>query len=97
MRVTPSWTKRSLERDRVEPGLVPLDCGSGTNHRYPAAIAAEGCIRGAVKSAGTIGARLLIELGMEPYSAIRRVRAVRPGAIETAEQEQYVLAITANQ
>jgi ADP-ribosyl-[dinitrogen reductase] hydrolase len=49
--------------------------------------------RGGLGRAGTIGARLLIELGMEPYSAIRRVRAVRPGAIETAEQEQYVLAI----
>lgn len=43
--------------------------------------------------AGTIGARLLIELGMEPRTAITRVRAERPGAIETAEQENYVLAL----
>ena len=52
--------------------------------------------RGGLGRAGTIGARLLIELGMEPYSAIRSVRAVRPGAIETPAQESYVLAIGAN-
>jgi ADP-ribosyl-[dinitrogen reductase] hydrolase len=49
--------------------------------------------RGGLGRAGTIGARLLIELGMEPQTAIRRVRAVRPGAIETREQEKYVLAL----
>lgn len=52
--------------------------------------------RGGLGRAGTIGARLLIELGMEPSSAIRRVRAERPGAIETREQEKYVLGIGAN-
>jgi hypothetical protein len=30
---------------------------------------------------------------MEPPTAIRQVRAVRPGAIETREQERYVLGI----
>jgi hypothetical protein len=30
-----------------------------------------------------------IELGMEPTAAIREVRVVRPGAIETREQEGY--------
>jgi ADP-ribosyl-[dinitrogen reductase] hydrolase len=49
--------------------------------------------RGGLGRAGTIGARLLIELGMEPAIAIREVRAVRPGAIETREQEKYVLGI----
>ncbi len=49
--------------------------------------------RGGLGRAGTIGARLLIELGMEPATAIRQVRAVRPGAIETREQEKYVLGI----
>jgi len=52
--------------------------------------------RGGLGRAGTIAARLLIELGMEPHSAIRSVRAVRPGAIETTAQEQYVLALGAN-
>ena len=49
--------------------------------------------RGGLGRAGTIAARLLIELGMEPATAIRQVRAVRPGAIETLEQEKYVLGI----
>jgi ADP-ribosyl-[dinitrogen reductase] hydrolase len=50
--------------------------------------------RGGLGRAGTIAARLLAELGMEPTKAIASVRAVRPGAIETA-QEQFVLGIRA--
>lgn len=49
--------------------------------------------RGGLGRAGTIGARLLIELGMDPATAIKHVRAARPGAIETREQEKYVLSI----
>ena len=49
--------------------------------------------RGGLGRAGTIAARLLVELGMEPAVAIRRVRAVRPGAVETPEQEKYVLSL----
>ena len=49
--------------------------------------------RGGLGRAGTIGARLLIELGMEPEIAIGEVRAVRPGAIETRGQEQYLRGI----
>jgi ADP-ribosyl-[dinitrogen reductase] hydrolase len=49
--------------------------------------------RGGLGRAGTIGARLLIELGMEPATAIRQVRAARPGAIETNEQEKYVMGV----
>jgi ADP-ribosyl-[dinitrogen reductase] hydrolase len=46
--------------------------------------------RGGLGRAGTIGARLLVELGMEPAEAIQQVRAARPGAIETTAQERYV-------
>jgi ADP-ribosyl-[dinitrogen reductase] hydrolase len=46
--------------------------------------------RGGLGRAGTIAARLLVELGMDPAEAIARVRAVRPGAIETREQERFV-------
>lgn len=53
--------------------------------------------RGGLGRAGTIAARLLIELGMPPKTAIERVRAVRPGAIETRAQEEYVLAIASKQ
>lgn len=52
--------------------------------------------RGGLGRAGTIGARLLIELGMEPTAAIRKVRSARPGAIETPEQERYLLGIGAS-
>lgn len=47
--------------------------------------------RGGLGRAGTVAAQLLVELGVPPPDAIRRVRAARPGAIETAEQERYVL------
>jgi ADP-ribosyl-[dinitrogen reductase] hydrolase len=47
--------------------------------------------RGGLGRAGTIAVRLLIDLGMDPANAITSVRAVRPGAIETCEQERFVL------
>ncbi|PEQ10294.1 hypothetical protein B2G71_23040 [Novosphingobium sp. PC22D] len=49
--------------------------------------------KGGLGRAGTIAARLLVELGEDPVEAIRMVREVRPGAIETREQERYVLAL----
>jgi ADP-ribosyl-[dinitrogen reductase] hydrolase len=49
--------------------------------------------RGGLGRAGTISARLLIELGIEPETAMARVRAVRPGAIENDLQEMYVLSL----
>src|ERR1700730_1083075 len=53
--------------------------------------------RGGLGRAGTIASRLLVELGMPPKTAIERVRAVRPGAIETRAHEEYVLAIASKQ
>ena len=47
--------------------------------------------RGGLGRAGTIGARILIELGYEPRDAIKAIRNKRPGAIETPEQASYVL------
>jgi ADP-ribosyl-[dinitrogen reductase] hydrolase len=40
---------------------------------------------------GTIAARLLIELGLDPKAAINAVRAARPRAIERGPQQNYVL------
>ena len=51
--------------------------------------------RGGLGRTGTIAARLLVELGMEPKQAIASVRAVRPGAMETSDQENFVLGICA--
>lgn len=48
--------------------------------------------KGGLGRAGTITARLLVEDGMAPGGAIRAVRAVRPGAIETGPQEAWVRA-----
>jgi ADP-ribosyl-[dinitrogen reductase] hydrolase len=53
--------------------------------------------RGGLGRAGTIAARLLVELGMPPTKAIARVRAARPGAIENSVQEKFVLGIGAVQ
>jgi len=48
--------------------------------------------RGGLGRAGTVAAMLLVEDGMMPPEAIRRVRTARPGAIETPAQEAYVRA-----
>ena len=46
--------------------------------------------KGGLGRAGTVAARLLVELGARPDDAIRRVRAVRRGAIENEAQEAHV-------
>ena len=51
--------------------------------------------KGGLGRAGTIAARLLVELGTPASEAIVMVRGVRPGAIETREQEAYVRALSA--
>jgi ADP-ribosyl-[dinitrogen reductase] hydrolase len=45
---------------------------------------------GGLGRTGTIAARLLVEFGASPESAIRQVREARPGSIETPRQEEYV-------
>jgi ADP-ribosyl-[dinitrogen reductase] hydrolase len=47
--------------------------------------------RSGLGRAGTIAARLLVEFGEHPETALEQVRAVRPGAVETREQERYML------
>jgi ADP-ribosyl-[dinitrogen reductase] hydrolase len=49
--------------------------------------------RGGLGRTGLIAARLLIELGEAPHRALRRVRQSRPGAVETRQQEDYVLGL----
>lgn len=51
--------------------------------------------RGGLGRTGVVAARLLIEAGTDPDLAARLVREARPGAIETWEQYQYVLSLTA--
>ena len=47
--------------------------------------------RGGLGRTGLVAALILVERGTEPRSAIHRVRAARPHAIETNAQERYVL------
>ena len=47
--------------------------------------------RGGLGRTGVVAARLLIELGETPERALAKVRTARPGAVETREQERYVL------
>ena len=49
--------------------------------------------RGGIGRTGTIAARLLVEFGYKPSDAVALVRETRPGTIETAAQEQYVLKL----
>lgn len=49
--------------------------------------------KGGLGRAGTIAARILVERGMAAAGAIKAVRDVRPGALETLEQEDYVHAL----
>ncbi|MEY8875900.1 MAG: cyclin-dependent kinase inhibitor 3 family protein [Leptothrix sp. (in: b-proteobacteria)] len=49
--------------------------------------------RGGLGRAGTVAARMLIELDTPACDAITQVRKARPGAIETAEQLAYVLRL----
>lgn len=51
--------------------------------------------KGGLGRAGTIAARLMIELGVAPKDAVTAVRAARPGAIETSAQLAYVMALRA--
>lgn len=46
--------------------------------------------RGGLGRTGLVAARLLVEEGMPPDEAIALVRRVRPGSIETWEQESYI-------
>jgi ADP-ribosylglycohydrolase/protein-tyrosine phosphatase len=46
--------------------------------------------RGGLGRTGTVAGRLLVEFGDEPETAIKKIRAARPGAIQTAAQERYV-------
>lgn len=51
--------------------------------------------RGGLGRAGTVAARMLIELGVAPQEAVTLVRAARPGAIETSAQLRYVMNLPA--
>ncbi|MNL81577.1 hypothetical protein D3C87_2087370 [compost metagenome] len=49
--------------------------------------------KGGLGRAGTVASMLLIDTGcaLDGINAIAKVRSVRPGAVETAEQEEFIL------
>lgn len=49
------------------------------------------CLAGLGRT-GTVAARILIEQGLDPEEALSRVRQARPGAVQSEEQWQYLLA-----
>ena len=51
--------------------------------------------KGGLGRAGTVAARLLIELGETPEKAIAAVRSARPDAIDEGEQERFVAKMKA--
>lgn len=69
-----AWPTRSAALRRV------IDCGGRVLVHC----------KGGLGRAGTIAARLLVEMGTAPIEAIRMVRHARPGAIETIEQARWV-------
>ena len=46
--------------------------------------------KGGLGRTGTVAARLLIEFGVNPRTAIQSVRRARPGSIENSLQEKYI-------
>jgi ADP-ribosyl-[dinitrogen reductase] hydrolase len=53
--------------------------------------------RGGLGRSGLVAALILVERGWEPRAAIRRIREARPNAIETPEQEDYVVRAAGKQ
>jgi len=49
--------------------------------------------KGGLGRAGLVASRILVERGQPPREAIDAVRAVRPGAVETAAQERHLLML----
>jgi ADP-ribosyl-[dinitrogen reductase] hydrolase len=46
--------------------------------------------QGGLGRAGTVTTRLLIEMGADPVTALDEVRAARPGAVQSVEQEMHL-------
>lgn len=72
-----------------------VDLGEGLRDRLRAGFDIVVHCKGGLGRAGMIAARLMVELGIAPVEAIARVRAARPGAIETSAQAAFVAACSA--
>ena len=81
-------------RDAGIPDVAFEQLWLATGAEARSALRADGRVllhcRAGLGRTGTIAARLLVELGSSPESAIAMVRNARPGAIETRAQERHV-------
>lgn len=46
---------------------------------------------GGLGRTGIVVARILVDFGIDPFEAVRRIRIARPGALENQEQVDFVL------
>lgn len=69
-------------------------CGESVRRRIRSGFDIVVHCKGGLGRAGTVVAKLLVELGVPVEDAIARVRTARPGAIETAGELAYVKAQT---
>ncbi|TDH59764.1 phosphatase [Dankookia rubra] len=90
-----AWHRMPIP-DMQPPGTAALAAWSGIAPLLRATWTAEGrvvvhCAAGLGRN-GTFAACLLRQSGLEAAAAIAAVRAARPGAIETPEQEAFIRA-----
>lgn len=69
--------------------------GEGLRDRLRAGFDVVVHCKGGLGRAGTVAARLMVELGVAPGEAVHAVRTARPGAIETDAQLAHVMACKA--
>jgi atypical dual specificity phosphatase len=77
-----------------EPGQVDAFVEFCDRHIQEGRAVAAHCLAGRGRT-GTMAACYLVSRGMPPAQAVRRIRALRPGSIETWEQEQAVYEFAA--
>jgi protein-tyrosine phosphatase len=81
--------------DFAPPGPAALTAWRTAGPALAARLAAGGRVlvhcRAGLGRSGTLAAMILIEAGSPPAAALAAVRAARPGAVETAAQEAFVL------
>lgn len=86
----------AVRRLPIVDGGVPLPLSAGPVVDLALSFARAGhrvCFhcRGGLGRAGTLAALALVHLGEEAEQAMAAVRAVRPGAIETEDQERFIV------
>lgn len=90
------WHWLPIEDNNIpDSGFEQLWASAGTDLRQRL-VAGERVLlhcRAGLGRTGLIAARLLVELGTPPPQALVTVRQARPGTVQTAQQERYVLQL----